>query len=129
MAGAVLALTVSAAWAQGAAAPDKARIDEVLSGLTRGRSVERWRFLRMASGWRGLSARKEGAEIRVAPLDDLKKSERVTAAAKPEQHCRESEIVWAPDAKALAFFSDCAKPGEQTDLYLSRAGRRARRGG
>jgi dipeptidyl aminopeptidase/acylaminoacyl peptidase len=49
----------------------------------------------------------------------MAKSDRVTAAAKPEQHCREGQMVWAPDAKALAFFSDCAKPGEQSDLYLT----------
>lgn len=63
---------------------------------------------------------KEGAEIRVAPLYDLKKSERVTAASKEDQHCSEGEFVWSPDAKALAFFSDCAKAGEQADLYLTR---------
>ena len=64
----------------------------------------------------------------MAPLNDLKKSERVTAAAKPEQHCHEGQMAWAPDSKALAFFSDCAKPGEQSDLYLSRLdGQPARR--
>jgi dipeptidyl aminopeptidase/acylaminoacyl peptidase len=61
---------------------------------------------------------KEGAEIRVAPLLSLDKSEQVTAATKPGQHCREGQIVWEPDSKALAFFSDCAQP-EQIDLYLS----------
>jgi dipeptidyl aminopeptidase/acylaminoacyl peptidase len=61
-----------------------------------------------------------GTEIRVAPLEDLSRSERVTAAAKPEEHCQEGEIAWRPDAKALAFLSDCAQPGEQSDLYLSR---------
>src|SRR5208337_3484688 len=62
------------------------------------------------------------------PFDDLAKSERVTAAAKAEQHCREGEMAWEPDSKALAFFSDCAKQGEQTDLYLSQLdGKPARR--
>ncbi len=61
---------------------------------------------------------KDGAEIRVAPYADLGKSERVTAAAKAEQHCHEGEIAWAPDSRELAFFSDCARFGEQTDLYL-----------
>ena len=71
---------------------------------------------------------REGAEIRVAALGDLARSERVTAAAKVDQHCQEGEIVWEPDAKALAFFSDCAKPGEQTDLYVARLdGKPARR--
>ena len=64
----------------------------------------------------------------MAPLNDLTKSERVTAAAKPEQHCHEGEIAWSPDAKALAFFSDCGNSGVQSDLYLTRLdGRSARR--
>ena len=44
----------------------------------------------------------------------------MTAAAKPEQHCHEGQIVWAPDSQAIAFFSDCAQPEEQTDLYVAR---------
>jgi Tol biopolymer transport system component len=48
----------------------------------------------------------------------------VTAAAKPISIAARARLAWAPDSKALAFFSDCAKPGEQTDLYLSQAGRR-----
>ena len=28
-------------------------------------------------------------------------------------------MAWEPDSKALAFFSDCAQPGEQNDLYIS----------
>jgi dipeptidyl aminopeptidase/acylaminoacyl peptidase len=54
-------------------------------------------------------------------MDDLAKSVRITASAKPEVHCQEGEIAWAPDSKGLAFFSDCAKPGEQTDLYVAEA--------
>jgi dipeptidyl aminopeptidase/acylaminoacyl peptidase len=44
----------------------------------------------------------------------------VTAATKPDEHCAESDIAWEPDSKALAFFSDCAAPNEQSDLYLSK---------
>jgi len=63
---------------------------------------------------------KEGAEIRVAPFGELKKSERVTAAAKAEEHCHEGQIAWAPNAHALAFLSDCASGDGQSNLYLSR---------
>jgi len=103
-----------------AKAPDRDRILEVLRGLSRGRPVgqvavspdgKRLAWTEPAGG---------GEEIRVAPIDDLTKGGRVTAAAKPEQYCYEGEMTWAPDSKALAFFSDCAKPGEQADLYLSR---------
>jgi dipeptidyl aminopeptidase/acylaminoacyl peptidase len=60
---------------------------------------------------------KDGAEIRVAPLDKLDKGVRFTAG-KPEQHCREGQMTWAPDSRAVAFFSDCASSSEQTDLYI-----------
>jgi dipeptidyl aminopeptidase/acylaminoacyl peptidase len=63
---------------------------------------------------------RRGGEIRVAALDNLTKSERLTAAATAEQHCTEGKLTWAPDSKALAFFSDCASFGDQTDLYVSR---------
>jgi dipeptidyl aminopeptidase/acylaminoacyl peptidase len=71
---------------------------------------------------------KEAVEIRVSPLSDMSSSVRVTAAATADQHCREGEIIWSPDSKELAFFSDCARPSEQTDLYVSRLdGKAARR--
>jgi len=109
--------------AQGSAAaptPDRAHIDEVLKGLNRGRSTGQVAVSPDGKRLAWLQFGKEGTEIRVASLGDLEKSERVTAAVKPEQHCREGEIAWAPDARALAFFSDCARPDEQTDLYEMR---------
>jgi len=110
----LLAQDAAAAQTQG-----RAHIDEVLKGLNRGRSVGQVAVSPDGKNLAWLQPGREGAEIRVAPLDDLSKSERVTAAAKPEQHCREGQIVWEPDSKALAFFSDCAKPSEQADLYLA----------
>jgi len=107
---------------------DWARIEEALKGLKRGHSMGQVAIAPDGKRLAWIEDAKEGAEIRVAPLDGLKKSERVTAAAKPEQHCHESEIAWSPDSKALAFFSDCAKEGEQKDLYVARLdGRLARR--
>jgi dipeptidyl aminopeptidase/acylaminoacyl peptidase len=99
--------------------PDRAHIADVLQSLNRGRNVSQvaispdGRRLAWIEGARG------GGDIRIAPLDDPKKSERVTAASKPDEHCRENGITWEPDSKALAFFSDCADPGDQADLYLS----------
>src|SRR5580658_7035524 len=110
----LLAQDASAAQTQG-----RAHIDEVMKGLNRGRSVGQVAVSPDGKSLAWLQPGREGAEIRVAPLDDLTKSTRVTAAAKPEQHCREGQIVWSPDSKSLAFFSDCAKPNEQADLYLA----------
>ena len=124
--GAVLALSAafnsSGAMAQGppaAKAPDRARIEDVLKGMRRGRSVGQVAVSPDGKRLAWVEWTNGGEEIRLAALEDLKKSERVTAAAKPEQHCREREMTWAPNSKTLAFFSDCSNPGEQVDLYLS----------
>ena len=110
----------SAAAKPASQAPERAHIDEVLKGLNRGRSVGQVAVSPDGKRLAWLQLGKDGAEIRVAPLEDLGKSERITATAKPEQHCHEEQIVWAPDAQTLAFFSDCARPGEQADLYAAR---------
>jgi dipeptidyl aminopeptidase/acylaminoacyl peptidase len=119
---AVLLVGASTAWQTAAAAqqqPDRAHVDEVLKGLNRGRSFGQVAVSPDGKRLAWIEWTREGAEIRLAALGDLKKSERVTAAAKAEQHCREGEMAWAPDSHALAFFSDCARDGQE-DLYLSR---------
>jgi len=61
--------------------------------------------------------------IRVAPLGSLlasiDQSQRISAASAPDYSCAESELIWSPDSTALAFLSDCADLGGQSDLYLS----------
>src|ERR1700690_2910336 len=84
--------------------PDRAHMDEVLKGLNRGRAVGQVAVSPDGKRLAWIQGGGEGSEIRVAPLDDLAKSERITAAIKPDQHCRESDLVWTPDATALAFF-------------------------
>jgi dipeptidyl aminopeptidase/acylaminoacyl peptidase len=103
---------------------DRAHIEEVLNGLNRGHSVQQVAISPDGKRLAWIQHVKEGEEIRIAPLDDLlqgapPKSERITAATKPELHCDERQLAWAPDAKSLVFFSDCARP-EQLDLYLTR---------
>ncbi len=116
------AQTAAPALTQASASANRAHIEEVLKGLNRGHSIGQ---VAISPDGKRL-AWIEDTEIRVAPRDDLSQSERVTAAAKPEQHCRENQITWSPDAQSLVFFSDCAKPG-QSDLYLARQGSPARR--
>jgi dipeptidyl aminopeptidase/acylaminoacyl peptidase len=99
---------------------DRARLDEVLQGLSRGRAMAQVAVSPDGKRLAWVERVHRGAEIRVAPLDNLTKSVRVTAAATSSQYCHESEIVWSPDSAALAFISDCAHPGEQDDLYLER---------
>jgi len=118
---ALAALGVSAAAGAQDAAPssNRARIDELLRDLNRGRSIGQVAISPDGKRLAWVQGRREEGEIMVAPTDDLAKAERVSAGVEPNQQCREREIAWEPDAKALAFFSDCGKPGEQADLYLS----------
>jgi dipeptidyl aminopeptidase/acylaminoacyl peptidase len=104
--------------AQSAPSPYRAAIEEVQKGLNRGTSFGQVAISPDGQRLAWIESTREGAEIRVAPLDKLAMSVRVTAAAKPEQHCKEGHLAWAPNAQALAFFSDCAKPS-QSDLYFS----------
>jgi dipeptidyl aminopeptidase/acylaminoacyl peptidase len=122
-----LALTAfflpSTVFAQKTVAPpadDRARIEQVLKGLNRGRSVGQVAVSPDGKRVAWIDGKREGGSIKVAPFGDLKQAEHISAAAKPDQHCIENDIAWEPDSKALAFFSDCAQPGEQADLYLSK---------
>jgi len=116
-----LAAEAPGSFAQGAsAAPDRARIDEVLRGLNRGRSISQVAVAPDGKRVAWAMGIREDSDIFVAPVDDITKKERVSAGVGPDQHCRENDLTWEPDAKALAFFSDCGEPGEQADLYLSR---------
>lgn len=105
---------------------DRTHIEDALRGLTRGRGVGQvaispdGHWLAWIQGGRG------GGEIMAAPIEDLKQMQRITAA-QSDQRCREDEITWEPDSKAIAFFSDCANPGEQDDLYIQPIGGPARR--
>jgi dipeptidyl aminopeptidase/acylaminoacyl peptidase len=131
LAGAVLLLGAAfslstPAQTQASVSPDRAAIEEVLKGLNRGHSIDQVAISPDGKRLAWIEGTKEGKEIRVAPDGDLAKYERVTAATKPGQHCREGQIAWSPDAQALVFFSDCAKPG-QSDLYLARQGSLVRR--
>src|ERR1700679_4299476 len=100
VAGFVLVVALVGLSAQSAS--DKAHIDEVLRGLNRGRSVGQVAVspdgLRLA--W--IDFGRDGG-IRIAPIGDITKAEPV----KVGERCSESEILWRPDSKALAFFASC----------------------
>jgi dipeptidyl aminopeptidase/acylaminoacyl peptidase len=100
--------------------PERAHIEDVLSGITHGHTVGQVAISPDGKRLAWVEGTRAGGDIRVARLDDLKKSDHVTAANKSDQHCREGQLTWAPNSNALAFFSDCAQPGGQLDLYLSR---------
>jgi dipeptidyl aminopeptidase/acylaminoacyl peptidase len=106
------------AFAQGEVVDD-GRIAQVLDSLNRGHNVSEVAISPDGKRLAWIEGQRAGGDIRVAPIGDLRNPSRVTAARSGE-HCRETEIAWAPDSKKLAFFSDCAEPGDQLDLYMSR---------
>ena len=114
--------------AQDAGTPGRDRIEKALSSGNHGHFLGQVAVSPDGKRLAWIDGGRRGGEIRVAPLDKLTKSERVTAAITADQHCTEGQLTWEPDSKALAFFSDCADPGAQADLYLSRIdGNAARR--
>lgn len=101
-------------------ASGRAHIEDVLRGLNRGRGVGQVAISPDGKRLAWIEGGRGGGQIVVAPVEDLAKIERVTAAPKPDQRCREGEITWEPDSRGLAFFSDCGDPsGRQEDLFLS----------
>ena len=109
----------SAPKAPGGAGQDHTHTEQASRGSNRARMIRQVAASPDGKRLAWIQMAPEGVEIRVAPLDDMTKSERVTAATKLEQYCHEEDIVWSPDSKALAFFSDCARAGEQTDLFVA----------
>jgi len=100
---------------------DRAHIEEVLRGLSRGRGVGQVAISPDGKRLAWIDGGRGGGEIRIGSPEDLSKSQRVTAALNPEQHCAEGELTWEPDSRALAFFSSCGdQSGRQEDLFLSR---------
>ena len=102
--------TALAQKAPSAKGPNGGRNEEALKGASRAHTVGQVAVSPDGKRLAWIQAAKDGPEIRVAPYDDLSKSERVTAAAKSDQHCHEGEIAWAPDSKSLAFFMSKARP-------------------
>jgi dipeptidyl aminopeptidase/acylaminoacyl peptidase len=98
-----------------AAATSAARVDQILSSINGGHMIGQ---VAVSPDGKRL-AWILGREIQVAPLDNLTAGQRVTAATAPDQRCAEGNLAWSPDSASLAFTSDCAQPGEQSDFYLS----------
>ncbi len=61
----------------------------------------------------------DGGVILFSSFANLGQTQRITAAASLDNSCTESALAWSPDSSALAFLSDCADLGGQSDLYLS----------
>ena len=99
-----------------ASASDNAQLDQILSSQVRVHAIGQ---VAISPDGKRL-AWIEGRQIHVAPLPSLDQGQRVTAASSPGGSCSESSIIWSPDSAALAFLSDCADLGGQSDLYLTR---------
>ena len=61
----------------------------------------------------------DGGVILFTSFGNLGQIQRISAAPSLDNSCTESDLAWSPDSAALAFLSDCADLGGQSDLYLS----------
>ena len=99
-------------------------VDQPQRAMDRGRNAGQVAISPDGKHLAWIQVSRGGAEIHVAPLDDLTKFVRITTAASADQHCRENEFTWAPDSAALAFLSDCGlgngQPRGQLNLFLAR---------
>ncbi len=120
LASALLLCSALAVPAQQSQPASHEHIEQVLSSINRGHSLGQVAVSPDGKRLAWIQGAREGPEIRVALIGALDKSQRVTAGATAEQHCREGQLTWSPDSAALAFFSDCADSGGQDDLYITR---------
>src|SRR5215469_6420903 len=67
---------------------DHAKIDEVLGSLNRGRSVGQVAISPDGKRVAWVQSRRDAGDILVAAIDDLTKTERVSAGVQADQHCR-----------------------------------------
>jgi dipeptidyl aminopeptidase/acylaminoacyl peptidase len=92
----------------------QSRVDQVLSGMHRGRSIAQ---VAVSPDGKRLAWVQRG-QIQISPIDKLDQGQPVNAGTLGEG-CSESDIAWAPDSAAIAFLSDCGDPGGQLDVYIS----------
>ncbi len=119
--GVVVSVAAVAQQPQTLSSADQARIEKVMANLGGGHFIGQVAISPDGKRLAWIDGRRRGGEIRVAPINDggaLGDGEQVTAATQPGQRCDEGMMTWSPDSTELAFFSDCAAPGAQPDLYL-----------
>lgn len=117
------------ACAQGAnpSTATRAHIESVLRTLPRGIHIDEVAVSPDGKRVAWTEDAQGNEEILLAPIDNLPKTQMVTAA-QPDQSCDEGSVAWSPDSSQIAFLSDCAGRSGQDDLYLSRTdGQPARR--
>ena len=115
-----LAFSVSAP-AEGAGAVSSAarqHIEGILSSLNRGVDIGQVAVSPDGKHIAWIGGSDHGSEIYVAALDDMAKNQ-IVIAAEAGHSCEEDDMAWAPDSQAIAFLSDCARPGQQEDLYVA----------
>ena len=114
-----IATLAAAVSAQEVPAALQSHLQEIFSGMRTGHAIGQVAISPDGKQLAWIEGGRGGGSIRVAPFDHLDHSRRVAAAAAFSVACSESQMAWSPDAKWLAFLSDCAAPGEQDDVYLS----------
>jgi dipeptidyl aminopeptidase/acylaminoacyl peptidase len=123
LAGALLLCSALAIQGQDSQPIGHDRIEQVLNSVIRGHFIGQVAVSPDGKRLAWIGGARRAGEIDVAPIGDLGKSQRITAATTADEPCNEGELAWSPDSTELAFLSDCGSAEDQTtgqpQLYLS----------
>jgi dipeptidyl aminopeptidase/acylaminoacyl peptidase len=103
----------------------RTQVDELLKGMGKARRLGPVAVSPDGTLLAFVRADEDGWRVQLAPMSDLTKTTRVSAAKGKGAHCGEGMVAWAPDSRRLAFVGACQPGSEgdtQDDVFVATVG-------